>query len=351
MRFLLDTEQRAFAASLDALLSAADTTAAVRAREAGDPAPTRALWRRLGESGVFALAVPEAYRGTGLLPVELALSCVELGRHGVPGPLAESFAASALLGRLGGAAAARWLPPAADGTAVLTLTATRLSPYAADGDLADVRLLLTDDQVRMSERGSVPPGGTDRTSLRSLDPARRLSRPDGGELLAAGPGPAAAAEHALRIAALATAALALGTGRRLLAGTVEYVNTRVQFGTPVGAFQAVKHRLADVLLHLEFAEPLLYGAAVALQSAAPSAGTDTAAAKAACGEAGYAAARAALQLHGAIGYTDEFDLSLWIRRARVLRSAWGSPSACRLAVLAGTHADPGGQEQRAPGSD
>ncbi|MEY9837828.1 acyl-CoA dehydrogenase family protein [Streptacidiphilus sp. EB103A] len=309
MRFVLDTEQRDFAASLDALLSAADIPAVVRARAAGDDAPLRALWRRLGDAGVFALAVPGEFGGTGLLPVELVLCCVELGRHGMPGPLAETFAASALLA---GTEQAGLLPGVASGQVILSLAAD--GGQAADPDLADAVLRIGEGKAPLRQ---------------SLDPARRVGLPDDAIGISAGPGSSAATE----LAALATAALALGAGRHLLAATVEYARTRTQFGTPIGGFQAVKHRLADVLLQLDFAEPLLYGAAVALQDAAADTAVAIAAAKAACGEAGYAAARAALQLHGAIGYTDEFDLSLWIRRARVLRNAWGTPSACRRKVL------------------
>ncbi|MFC1406879.1 MULTISPECIES: acyl-CoA dehydrogenase family protein [Streptacidiphilus] len=310
MRFLLDTEQRDFAASLAALLSAADVPAVARARAAGDDAPLRALWRRLGDAGAFALAVPEEFGGTGLLPVELALCCVELGRHGLPGPAAETFAASTLLA---GTEQQALLPGVASGQLILSLAAD--GGYAADPDLADAVLCLGDER---------------KAPLRqSLDPARRMGVP--GDAIAVAPGPGS--ERATGLAALCTAALALGTGRHLLAATVGYTRTRTQFGVPIGSFQAVKHRLADVLLQLDFAEPLLYGAAVAVQDSAAGAAVDIAAAKAACGGAGYSAARAALQLHGAIGYTDEFDLSLWIRRARVLRNAWGSPSACRRTVL------------------
>ncbi|NEB88786.1 acyl-CoA dehydrogenase family protein, partial [Streptomyces anulatus] len=98
MRFLLDDEQREFARSLDAMLTAADTPAVLRAWAAGDHAPGRALWGRLADAGVFALAVPEAYGGLGPLPVELAVACVELGRHAAPGPVAETLAAGVLLG-------------------------------------------------------------------------------------------------------------------------------------------------------------------------------------------------------------------------------------------------------------
>jgi len=319
MRFLLSTEQREFASGLDALLAAADVPAAIRARAAGDPAPFRALWRRLAAADVPALAVPERFGGTDLLPLELALACVELGRHVVPGPLAETFAASVLLD--GTPCAAELLPRVVSGEAVLSLALPAHSPYAADPDLADAVLTVADGTLRIaSAHGPL---------RQSLDPARRLARP---ECSGAG-APARNLERATAVAVLCTAALALGTGRRLLAATVGYANTRVQFGTPIGGFQAVKHRLADVLLALEFAEPLLYAAALGLRDGGPDADADLYAAKAACGEAGYAAARAALQLHGAIGYTDEFDLSLWIRRARVLRSAWGTPSACRRRVL------------------
>jgi alkylation response protein AidB-like acyl-CoA dehydrogenase len=116
---------------------------------------------------------------------------------------------------------------------------------------------------------------------------------------------------------------------------VAYTKQRAQFCVPVGSFQAVKHRLADTLIALEFAGPLLYGAALTLS------GPDIAAAKAACGEAAYAAARTALQLHGAIGYTAEYDLSLWILKARALRNAWGTPSECRAQVLEGRPVTPG----------
>ncbi|NXY97765.1 acyl-CoA dehydrogenase, partial [Streptomyces sp. BR123] len=165
--------------------------------------------------------------------------------------------------------------------------------------------------------------------LRSADPARRLSLPPaGGELLAAGPHVTAAAREAAGWARLLTAAQCLGVGGELLARTVEYARQRTQFGMPIGGFQAVKHRLADTLLALEFARPLLWAAALSL---APG---EVAAAKLAAGEAAYGAALTALQVHGAVGYTEELDLSLWLRKARPLRDAWGSPRACRAAVVA-----------------
>lgn len=325
MRFVLDAGQREFARSLDAMLTAADTVAATRAWGAGDPAPGRAVWQRLADAGVFALAAPPEYEGLGPLPAETAVAFVELGRHAVPGPAVETVAAAALLSRLAAlgetAPAERFLPALASGGTSATLTLPDGGPYAVDPQAADIVLAVDEAGLRLA------PGHA--RVRRSLDPARRLAAPlPGGELLAKGPSVTEAARHATRWAALATAAQSLGVGLTLLDRTVAYVRQRTQFGAPIGTFQAVKHRLADVLVALEFARPLVFGAALTM---APG---DVAAAKVATADAAYGAARAALQLHGAIGYTAEFDLSLWLTRARVLRSAFGGPGLWRGRVVA-----------------
>ncbi|MFJ5970954.1 acyl-CoA dehydrogenase family protein [Streptomyces sp. NPDC093060] len=312
MRFLLDTEQRAFADSLHAMLTAADTPAVVRDWSRGDHAGGRALWRRVAEAGVFGLAVPEEYGGLGPHPVELAVAFVELGRHVVPGPLVETVAAAVLLGADG--PAKRFLPGLAAGEIIATVAAP--TGYALDGDVATLRLARAPGGLHLS-----PGSGPVRPSL---DAARRLTPlAPGGELLCPDPPDT----HALTWARLATAAQALGVGLALLDRTVAHVRQRTQFGVPIGSFQAVKHRLADAKTALEFARPLLFGAAVSLRPA------DVGAAKLKACEAAYATARTALQLHGAIGYTAEYDLSLWLTKARALRTAWGTPDECRDAVL------------------
>lgn len=311
MRFLLTEEQRAFARSLDAMLTSADTPSVVRAWSAGDHSAGRALWSRIAEAGVFALAVPEEYEGMGPLPPELAVAFVELGRHAVPGPVVETVLAAVLLSAAP-EHAVRLLPQLASGKAMVTVGA----PYALDGDAADVVLALDGGEIRLAP-GCLP--GT----RRSLDPARRLATPlPGGDRI-----PGAVGPDVLSWARLATAAQALGVGLALLERTVTYAGQRVQFGVPIGSFQAVKHRLADAKTALEFARPLLFGAAVTMDP------VDVAAAKVTACEAAYAAARTALQLHGAIGYTAEYDLSLWLTKARALRAAWGTPQECRDTVL------------------
>ncbi|WP_206503203.1 acyl-CoA dehydrogenase family protein [Streptomyces chrestomyceticus] len=354
MRFLLDDEQREFGRTLGRMLAAADTPAAVRAWGAEDRGPGRAVWRRLGEAGVFGLAVPEKYGGSGFLPVELVVAYVEAGRHAVPGPLVETAAAAVLLDRLGDAGltggrlpavaagdwlpavtAEDWLPAVATGDAMVSYADLARGPYALDAEAADATFAVRGDTLWRPGRGGA--------AQPSVDPARLLSRctVDGGDVLASGPAVRDAAVYAADTARLLTGAQALGVGRRLLDDTVAYVGQRTQFGVAIGSFQAVKHRLADVLVALEFAGPLVLGAAVELAGGTADggegptrAGTGIAMAKVAAGEAAYAAARAALQLHGALGYTDELDLSLWIRKARALRGAWGTPAECRARVLA-----------------
>ncbi|MFF0158431.1 acyl-CoA dehydrogenase family protein [Streptomyces sp. NPDC005263] len=332
MRFLPTTEQRALADSLTALLTAADTPAVVRDWGRGDRAGGRALWSRLAEVGVFALAVPEAYQGMGPLPVELAVAFVELGRHAVPGPLVETVTTATLLAALDDPGPAkRLLPAVAAGESVATVTH---GGYALDADAADLRLSVSEPEGAAAATRAAPSAAELRLAPApglprpSLDPGRRLfSLPPGGDLLATGPQVTAAMARAVGIARLTTAAQALGVGLALLDQTVAYVRQRTQFGVPIGSFQAVKHQLADARIALEFARPLVLGAALTMT------GQDIAAAKVTACEAAYATARTALQLHGAIGYTAEYDLSLWLTKARALRAAWGSPDECRATVL------------------
>ena len=167
-----------------------------------------------------------------------------------------------------------------------------------------------------------------------MDRARSLFETAGGRVLAGGPAAAAAVVRALDAGALASAAQLLGAGRALLEASVRYAGQRAQFGRPIGSFQAVKHHLADVAIALEFAGPLLYAAAVTLDGAGCHAARDVSAAKVACTDAARRAARVALQVHGAIGYTEEHDLHLWLTKVRALAGAWGSQAEHRARVMA-----------------
>jgi alkylation response protein AidB-like acyl-CoA dehydrogenase len=157
---------------------------------------------------------------------------------------------------------------------------------------------------------------------KSVDPTRRLRGYRLGEAI----GPID--EEAFDRGVLACSAQLVGLGRALLTRTRDYALQRKQFGKPIGSFQAVKHQLADVHVGLELAEPLVFGAAVTMSP------RDVSAAKIAAGQAAYQAMRTALQVHGAIGYTAEFDLSRWMLKVRALVTAWGTEAYHRERLMA-----------------
>ncbi len=325
-------EQEQFAAALHDMLTAADVPSATRRWAAGDRAPGLGLWRRLAALGVTALAVPEKFGGLGASTLDVVVACEELGHHALPGPVAESVAAvPALLGALieegspGEEQFGDWLTGLAAGDLIAALALPPRLPYAVDADAADVVLLVSADVVAVASPGA---------RHQSVDPARSLFEVSGQQVLARGPAVADAAARALRLGALASAAQLLGAGRALLEASVRYAGQREQFGRPVGAFQAVKHHLASVAIGLEFARPLLDGAAIALGAGSMTAPRDVSAAKVACADAAHRAARTALQVHGAIGYTEEHDLSLWLTKVRALVPAWGSQAEHRAVVMA-----------------
>jgi alkylation response protein AidB-like acyl-CoA dehydrogenase len=320
MRLAPSDEQRRFAEVLDTLLTRADPAAVAAAWADGDTGPGRRLWESLAGAGVTGLLVPERFGGLGAGADDLVVACEVLGRHAVPGPVAESVAAAPVLLSTG-----RWLPELADGRIVASVVAPPWLPYAADGDSADLILVVQNDTVRTGKPWRVH---------RSIDPARRLAsvRPD--EVVETG-GPIM---RALDLGALACAAQLLGAGHTLLAMAVEHARTRTQFGRPIGSFQAVRHQLADVAVELAFARPLLHAAAVALSrpvAGLTDAGRDVSAAKVACGEAALRAARTALQVHGAIGYTREHELGRYLLRVRALHLSWGTPGYHRQRILVG----------------
>lgn len=319
MRFAESAEQREFAESIGELLAASDTPSVIRAWSRGDYAAGRKLWRRLADLGVTALNMPDEHGGFGAHPVDLVIAFEQLGRHAVPGPWVESVAVLPVL--LHGTPAQSRLGEIASGEVIATLALPPEVPFAVDGAAADLVFTVTDAVLHTASVTAEPA---------SVDQARRLAQVSGGEQIAAG----VDVGRAFDLGALATAAQALGAGYGLLDRAVDYAKARVQFGRAIGSFQAVKHQLADALVGLELARPLVLGAAVTLAGESPAVGRDVSAAKVAACEAAYRASRAALQVHGAIGYTSEYDLALWLTKVRALKSAWGTPEFHRARVLA-----------------
>jgi alkylation response protein AidB-like acyl-CoA dehydrogenase len=314
MRFDLDAQQRDFAASIDAALAAADVPGAVRAWADGDTTPGRKVWAQLTDLGVTALCVPEKFDGIDANPVDLVVAAERLGRWCVPGPVTESIAVAPVLLADDDRSAAL-----AVGELVATVALPPQVPRAVDADSAGLILLAADGQVCDGAAGE---------QHESVDPSRKLF-----DVTAAGDPQTADVARAYELGVLATAAQLVGAGQALLDASVEYAKQRTQFGRAIGTYQAIKHKLADVHIAVELARPLVYGAALALADESHDAARDVSAAKVAAAEAGLLAARSALQTHGAIGFTAEHDLSLWLLRVQALRSAWGDPAAHRRRVL------------------
>ena len=314
MNFEIDEQQRDFAASIDAALGAADLPAAVRAWAAGDTASGLKVWAQLAELGVTALMVPEKFDGIEAHPVDLVVAAERLGRWCVPGPVTESIAVAPVLLADDDRSAAL-----ASGELIATVTMPPQVPRAVDADTAGLILVAADGKVS---------DGTAGDQVESVDPSRKLF-----EVSTSGEGQAADVARAYEFGVLATAAQLVGAGQALLDMTVEYAKQRSQFGKVIGTYQAIKHKLADVHIALELARPLVYGAALSVADQSADTARDVSAAKVAASDAALLAARSALQTHGAIGFTQEHDMSLWLLRVQALRSAWGDPALHRRRLL------------------
>jgi alkylation response protein AidB-like acyl-CoA dehydrogenase len=329
MRFAVADEAAALRDAADALLTARATTALIRsAWGTHQHADIRDVWRGLADVGVTGALVPEAAGGLGLDENALVPVLERLGYSALPAPVVETVAVAAPLLAAAGHPA---LPDVVSGAALIT---AHLGTAASAGQpvpylqMADYVLLRGDDDaLRLYARGDL-----DAEPVRTVDGSRQLARlrakPAGGTVVATG------ADAAWQRGVLGTAATLVGLAARMLSMTVEYVASRRQFGVPVGSFQAVKHRLADAYVAVEFARPAVLAAGWALAAAAADAGEQTSVAKVLASDAATAVAAAALQCHGAIGYTTEYDLHLFAKRTWALASSWGSASWHRRRLAA-----------------
>lgn len=299
---------------MDGALAAADVPSAIRAWSTGDTGPGRKVWATLADLGVTALMVSEEFDGIGAHVVDLMVAAERLGRWGVPGPVAESIAVAPVL-----LADDQRSSALASGELIATVAMPPRVPRAVDADAAGLVLLAADGQVWDAEAGA---------RHESVDPARHPF-----DVTSVGDARTADTARAFEFGALSTAAQLIGAGQAMLDGSVEYAKQRSQFGRVIGSYQAIKHALADVHIAVELARPLVYGAALSLADDSPDVARDVSAAKAAASDAALLAARTALQTHGAIGYTQEHDLSLLILRVQALHSAWGDPTWHRRRVL------------------
>jgi alkylation response protein AidB-like acyl-CoA dehydrogenase len=337
MRFGFSDDQLAFRDAVRDLLAKMAGPDAVRASWGSEGAVDPTLWAHLSEMGVPGLLAPESAGGLGLDEVDLVLILEEFGRFAVPGPLVEhaavavpTLAATAGAGSVSGAPPdgpiGGWLRAAAGGELVASAGPSDRAAVAYGAE-ADLLLVERDGGLQAVTRADIT--ATDRRT--SVDRSRRFA-----DVAWTRATPLPGADPALFRArgAAATAAVLCGLAGRLIEMTAGYVKERHQFGVPVGSFQAVKHHLADSLIALEHARPAVYCAAWSISTAQPTLARDASFAKAYANDAAGVAARVALQCHGAIGYTFEHDLHLWLKRVWSLQRAWGDTAQHRAVVAA-----------------
>ena len=282
------------------------------------------LRKNLAEQGLTALSVPEDCGGLGMDDVAWSLMTQELGYYAIPDSLADAaYVATGLLNALPAGTAEReaWLGRIAEGSIRIAVDHP-VNPLVADASPSDLLLLAHGDEVHAVARSAVKV-----ESNASIDLSRRLGNvswtPSAATLLADGEVGRALWAQTLNRGALSVAGQLLGLAQRMLDLSVDYVAQRKQFGKPIGSFQAVKHHLADVATQIEFAKPVLYRAAYALAHQEAGVDARVSHAKLACGEAAWVAARKGIQVHGAMGYTWEVDLQMFMKRAWALDASWG----------------------------
>jgi alkylation response protein AidB-like acyl-CoA dehydrogenase len=315
VQFSFSEEQLALRDAVRDLLAKECPPSAVRAAWTSDTGRCPRAWDALTEMGVLGVVVPEALGGLGLGEVDLVLVLEETGRWALPEPIVETAAVVAPL------LAARGDERASEFVGGASAAATHaLSPHAVWADTAALIVAMGSSQALVAPREAFVLG-----ALESVDGARQLFELEVAGAVASGAPEQDAAEVDLAFdrAALGTAAQLVGLADRMITMTVEYASARKQFGVAIGTFQAVKHHLANARLALEFARPLVYRAAWTIATDDPERAVAVSLAKASASDAATLAARVALQCHGAIGYTTEYDLHLFMKRAWALAATWG----------------------------
>jgi alkylation response protein AidB-like acyl-CoA dehydrogenase len=329
------------------------------------------LWATFAELGWPALSVPEQYGGIGLGCVEAAILAEELGRAVVPGPLMPTVNQFVPAVREVGTPEqhARWLTAVAGGTVRGTLasveatgthdpsaTSTRLAPehdgfvlsgekrYVMEGDAVDEVVVVArlagaaggDDGIRAVV---VPADALTAHSVHALDGTRRLAhvqaqdvRVPADRVLGDGGSASTALRRAIEEATVALALEMVGTAQAIFDVTLEYAKQRVQFGVPIGSFQAIKHKFADMLVRLERARSTGYFAALTIAEDDPRRRGAVSVAKAAAGDCRALIAKEGIQIHGGIGYTWEHDMHLYVKRLASSEQLFGTSSWHRARI-------------------
>lgn len=281
------------------------------------------LWAQLAELGLTGLTVPEAHGGLGMTVLDFVLLAQEAGYVALPEPLVNTVmvAVPVLLASGDEALQREWLPKIAAGEAKV-IVGLQQNLLVEDAHVADLLLL---------ERGgavyAVNPADTQLTRSESVDPSRRLYDvvfdQAAAKCLADGVDGEALLKLALNHGALAVAAQGLGLAQRMIDISVQYTSERQQFGVAIGTFQAVKHHMSNIAYKLEYARGPVARAAYALSNGLSTVDVNVSHAKLAACEVADLAAKNCMQVHGAMGYTWEVDLHIFMKKAWAFNNTWG----------------------------
>ncbi len=371
MELEFTTDQEELRDSVRAVLARESTPGFVRQiaekRTAGADVDTEPLWSQMVELGWPALTVPEAAGGLGFGAVELAVLVEALGQSMTPGPLLATVSQFVPAVRAAGSAAQheRFLRPVAeaghtgslaldDRTGVVTTAERRGEGWVLTGEKRFVMEAPAVDSFVVVGRVSgtvgddgigafvVPRGasGVRVDPVRSFDPTRLLGTVVLDDVVIEreqvlgepGPATAAAIRGAVEEATVALALETVGTTQTIFDATLEYAKQREQFGVPIGSFQAIKHKFADMAVAIERARATGYFAALTIADDDDRRTIATSMAKAAAGDAQAMVSKEGIQIHGGIGYTWEHDIHLYVRRAKANAALFGTSADHRARV-------------------
>ncbi len=367
MEFAFSPDQQLLRNAARAFLDQHCPSSVVRALMDDARGESEALWKEMAQLGWLGLALPEAYGGSGLGMVETAIVLEEMGRAASPGPYLPTVLTGLFVAQAGSdAQKARWLPAIATGSVRATMafldagldwepeaTRTRAAPTAAGVALSGLKHFVP--WAHVADLLLVPARSAEGLSLFLVEAAApglqisptpamdlgtrwatvRLEKtPVAGDQILGAPG--GAGERLgwlLPRGAVGAAAEMLGAARRCLDLSVAYAKIREQFGQPIGAFQAIRHKCAEMLLEVENSHAATYYAAWALDAGAEDATLAASVAKAYVGDGARRVCGEAIQAHGGISFTWEYDLHLYVKRAKALEAMYGDADYHRELIV------------------
>lgn len=323
MQFVFTEDQAAINEAAREMLVDSCTPADIRRLLESGAALDDARWCAIRDMGLLGILAPEDAGGLGLGMVDFVAIAEAAGYVALPEPLVDQAGVAVPL--LASLADNRgWLERALAGEVVALGHPS--NPWVADADCAAAFLLADGDDLHLVERGAVT-----LARQASFDPCRRLFSiswtPSAATRVGSGWGDAA------ERGALLAAAQMLGVAQRSIDMAVAYAKDRMQFGKPIGSYQAVKHLAANAQVKVEFARPVVHAAAAELALGSLPARARLAHAKIVAAEAVDLATRNAVQIHGAMGMTWEVDLHFWVKRGLALQRVWGTPAAHYATVM------------------